>query len=209
MGYNRRELEMKKALFLISSLCISVVCFTSCGGSKPVAQTQNQTGMPFGDTYEAPCTMYDTPEEFAATGIYKGSMEQKGEVQKFALANAQQLVRMKMQHAYKGMVSDFSQTMGNNRGNDITTKMNAAGDQIIDVVVNNTSACCIKWSTIDEGGRLECYCGIKISKADLSKKIAKEVSDALTEEEKLKIQFDELQYREQMDERFSKFEENN
>lgn len=198
---------MKNIIFLVGIIVISYL-FSSCGSSKP-AVAQQQNTMPFGDAYEAPCTIYDTPEEFAATGIYKGSMNQKGEVQKFALANAQQQVRMKMQHAYKGMVSDFAQTIGNNKGNDIEAKMNAAGDQMIDVVVNNTSACCIKWSQVDAQGMIECYCAIKIPKVDLSKKVAQAVSNVLTEDEKLKIQFDEQKYREQMEERFSKFKEGN
>lgn len=197
---------MKNIVFIVFTIAIAYM-FSSCGGSKPTVAQQPQNTMPFTDAYEAPCAVYDTPEEFAATGIYKGSMNQKGEVQKFALANAQQLVRMKMQHAYKGMVSDFAQTIGNNKGNDIEAKMNAAGDQMIDVVVNNTSACCVKWSQVDPQGVVECYCAIKVPKVDLSKKVAQAVSNVLTEDEKMKIQFDESKYRQEMEERFKKFKE--
>jgi len=190
------------------SLVLLAVVFISCGAQKQVAQQQT-SGSPFGDVYEAPCTVYDTPEEFAATGIYRGSMNQKGEVHAYALANAQDIVRMKIKHAYKGMVSNYSSSVGNNAGNDIETKMSKAGDQIIDAVVNNTAECCVKYASVAADGHIECYVAIRIPKVDLSQKIADEVANKLTDEEKMKIGFHESQYREQMTERFKQYQENN
>ncbi len=188
---------------------IVVVAFAmaSCGSSKTVATAAPASQSPFGEVYEAPCTVYDTPEEFAATGIYRGSMNQKGAVHKFALQDAQSKVRMKMQHAYKGMISDFSESVGNNQGNDISTKISQAGDQIIDVVVNNTSECCLRWSAVGEDGHIECYVAIKISKADLSQKVAQAVDNKLTDEEKMRIGFNEEQYRQKMEQRFKEYKE--
>ncbi len=184
---------------------VVAMALVGCGSQKTVATAQAQS--PFGEVYEAPCTVYDTPEEFAATGIYRGSMNQKGLVQQYALQNAQTIVRMKMQHAYKGMVSDFTQSIGNNQGNDLSAKISQAGDQIIDVVVNNTSACCLRWGAVGDDGHIECYIAIKISKADLSQKVAQAVDNKLTEEEKMRIGFDEAQYREKMEQRFKEYKE--
>lgn len=172
-------------------------------------QQQQTSGNPFGDVYEAPCTVYDTNEEFAATGIFRGSMYQKGEVHKFALQNAQSLVRMKIKHAYKAIVSDYSSSTGNNAGNDIERKVTEAGDQIIDTVINNTSECCVKFSSVGDDGHIECYVAIKIPKNDLSEKIAKEVSNKLSDDEKMRINFNEAQYREQMKKRFEQYQEEN
>ena len=46
---------------------------TACGAQKRVpAQThaQSQSSAPFGEVYSLPCEVYDTDNEFAATGIY-------------------------------------------------------------------------------------------------------------------------------------------
>lgn len=193
---------------LFTVVILSTVTMVACGSQKQLAQQQTGGGNPFGDVYEAPCTVYDTEEEFAATGIYRGSMNQKGEVHKYALQNAQSLVRMKIQHAYKGMVSDYSSSIGNNAGNDIETKMTMAGDQIIDAVINNTSECCVKYGAVGADGHIECYVAIKISKTDLSEKITKEVANKLSDEEKMRIGFNEAQYREQMNQRFEQYKEN-
>ncbi len=195
---------MKKLMF---TMAVAAFTMVSCGSSKQVATVAPASQSPFGEVYEAPCTVYDTPEEFAATGIYRGSMNQKGEVHKFALQNAQSIVRMKIKHAYQGMISDFSQSVGNNQGNDIITKVSQAGDQIIDAVINNTSECCIRYGAVGEDGHLECYVAIKISKEDLSQKVAKAVDNKLTDEEKLRIGFEEQQYRKQMDQRFKEYKE--
>ena len=82
---------MKKVLFFAMT---ALMCM-SCAAKKPVAQQPARSANPFGDTFEAPCTVYDTPEHFAATGIFRGSSHQLGEVQKGALLNAQELVRLK------------------------------------------------------------------------------------------------------------------
>lgn len=205
--YENKKIMKKTFLFLI--LTASILVFNvSCGSQKQVPQ-QKTSGNPFGDVYEAPCTVYDTNEEFAATGIYRGSMYQKGEVHKFALQNAQSIVRMKIKHAYKGMVSEYTSSIGNNAGNDIETKITSAGDQIIDTVVNNTSECCIKYSAVADDGQIECYVAIKIAKNDLSEKIAKEISNKLSDDEKMRINFNESQYREQMEKRFEQYKEEN
>jgi len=124
-----------------------------------------------------------------------------------APVNAQTICRMKVKHAYRGMVSDFSQSHGNNRGNDIETKITQAGDQIIDTVINDTQAKCVKYSGVGADGMIETYVAIKIPKKELAGKMADEVKNVLTDEEKTKIDFHEDEYRKQMEERFEKFRE--
>lgn len=208
VGTMKNKIIMKKTFFSIAAVVIVAVLNISCGTQNQLAK-QNKAGSPFGDVYEAPCTVYDTNEEFAATGIYRGSMNQKGEVHKYALQNAQSIIRMKIKHAYKGMVSDYSSSIGNNAGNDIEAKVTMAGDQIIDAVVNNTAECCVKYGSVADDGHIECYVAIKIAKNDLSEKIAKEVSNKLSDEEKMRINFNEALYREQMNKRFEQYKEEN
>lgn len=199
---------MKKVLFMA---IIAIACF-GCVSKKNVAQQQPSKAStsqdPFGDVWESPCQVYDTPSDFAETGIFRGSSNQKGEVHKNALLNAQELIRLKMAHSYKGMVSEYSSSIGNNQGNDIERKMTAAGDRIIDMLVNESSETCVKWSSVESDGHITCYVAVKISKSEAASKIAKEVDNKLTQDEKDRIGFNEQQYREQMEKRFKDYKEN-
>lgn len=197
---------MKKLnILLVASLM--AFCLVACGAKQQVAQSQKAVN-PFGETFEAPCTVYDTDEYFAATGIFRGSMEQKGQLQTYALQNAQEQVRLKFQHAYKGMVSDYSSTTGNNQGNDIELKITQAGDQILNMMLNHTNTVCgPKYSGVGDDGRIECYIGIKISKAEIAQKTAAKVANVLSAEEKARIGFNEQQYRQDMEKRFAAYKE--
>ena len=200
---------MKKITFFAVMLMVAAA-LTACGAKKQVAQTSksgNGGENPFGETYAMPCEAYDTPQQFAATGIFRGSTNQKGEVQKNALLNAQDLIRLKMKHAYKGMVSEYSSSIGNNKGNDIERKMTSAGDRIIDAIINETAQSCTRWSAVESDGHITCYTAIQISKQETAQKIAQEVEDKLTQEEKDRIGFNEQEYRKQMDQRFQQYKE--
>lgn len=200
---------MKRTKLFTVVLGIAMV-FSACGTKKTVAQNSSKGGgNPFGETYAMPCEVYDTPQEFAATGIFRGSSNQRGEVQKNALLNAQDLVRLKMKHAYKGMVSEYSASIGGNQGNDIERKMASAGDRIIDAIINETAQSCTRWSAIEDDGHITCYTAIQIPKQETAKRIAEEIQDKLTQEEKERINFNEFTYRKQMEERFQQFKDEN
>lgn len=178
-----------------------------CGVSKLSAVAERKPKNPDGETWESPCQVYDTPKEFAATGIFRGSSHQRGEVQKGALLAAQELIRLKMQHAYKGMVSEYSSSVGNNKGNDIERKMTSAGDRIIDKIINETGQSCVRWSGIEDDGHITCYTAIQIPKGEVAAEISKEVADKLTQEEKDRIGFNAQEYHKEMDKRFEQYKE--
>ena len=209
MGYKWAISIMKKIILFAVLLVMATIVLTSCGSKQAVAQNNSQKsgGNPFGETYYAPCEIYDSPTEFAATGIYRGSSNQKGELQKYALLNAQEIIRLKMKHAYKGMVSDYASSIGNNKGNDLESKITSAGDRIIDAIINETSASCLRFGEIQSDGHMECYIAIKISKQEVAQKVAQEVENKLTQEEKDRIGFNEQEYRKQMDQRFQQYKE--
>ncbi len=197
---------MKKSLFLVAI----VMVLASCGASRraPV-QAQTSNTAPFGETYAMPCEVYDTPDEFAATGIYRGSSYQKGECQLNALENAKQLVYAKYHHSYNGMISNYSSTIGNNRGNDIATKLQRAGDQVVNAILNDIAASCVRFSAVQDDGMIECYVAIKVPKQAIAAQTAKTIADVLTPDEKLLINFEEEQYRKQMEQRFNDYKEQN
>lgn len=191
----------------VSVLLMTALVLSSCSAKQPLAGGQ-KTQNPFGETFEAPCQVYDTKQDFAASTSFRGSSMQRNEVQKNALLAAQDLIRLKMQHAYVGMVSEYSASVGNNRGNDIERKMSSAGDRIIDAIINETLQSCVRWSGIYDDGDIECYIAIEISKEETARRISKEVKDHLTQDEKDRIGFNEEQYREKMQKRFEEYKEN-
>jgi hypothetical protein len=177
------------------------VTVTSCGGSqKATSQSKN----PFGNIAgEAPCWRPDTKEYFTANGIAKGSAQRMDVLQGAALSNAQGIIRQKMKHAYQGAISDYSKFAGGNQGSTAASKVERAGDQILDLIVNDTEADCQKWSEVDDFGQVTCYVGIRISREEVIDKTAKELS----KDEELRIDFNEKNYREAMEKRFKEYKE--
>ncbi|MBP3470664.1 MAG: hypothetical protein J6K41_00295 [Paraprevotella sp.] len=197
---------MKKVIYFITASTMLLI--QSCGNKKSVVTQAPQNAAPFGEVYSMPCgNVKDTPEKFAAVGIYRGSSYQKGECHLNAIANAQAIIREKYHHAYKGMISNYSSTIGNNRGNDIATKLERAGDVILDAMLNDAYEVCTKFSNVFDDGMIECYVGIEIPKGELAEKVAKKVADVLTDEEKEKINFNEYNYRKQMEERMKNYKD--
>ncbi|GHT10428.1 hypothetical protein AGMMS4956_01750 [Bacteroidia bacterium] len=150
----------------------------SCGSSKQVASnSQNRGGgSPFRDAYEAPCPAYDDEKDFAATGFASGAAAQKGSLQKIALKNAQDMIAMKMKHAVEGKVKGFFESVGSNQGTDVDDQTIGDIDNIILGVANNTSLSCLKFSSVNDKGDIECYTAIKISKKQIVDAVANNLS---------------------------------
>lgn len=200
-----------KKIFTFAAVVGAAMMMVSCGASRQVAQSAPaKSGNPFGDVYEAPCAEADSPEYFAATGIAVGAKARMADLQRLALANAQQVIRMKMEHAYKGAVDDYMNSVGTNAGTDIETKLEAGGSQIMDLVVNETVATCgPKYSSVDDKGNMTCYVGIRIPKKALVETIVDNVADNVSEEEELKIRFKEDEFRKRTLEKFQNYKEQN
>jgi hypothetical protein len=201
---------------LLGSAVVSIVAagVISCGGgSKTGPQSggvaEAAGGNPFGgEVYELPCNVFDDNEWFAATGIATGPRTRMDVIQMSALTNAQNVIRRKMQHAYQGIVSDYSNYIGNNQGTDADVHIESAGDQIIDAVVKDSRAVCgPKFSAPDEKGQVNCFIAVKISKKEVSDKLADKVEDMVSKNEELRIRFDESNFRDRMDEKFKSFKE--
>ncbi len=200
---------MKKMNFLVAIAAVCVCFLSGCGMYRPMSVPVTSSGgvAPFGETYTIPNPVADSPTEFAATGVYRGSSYQKGECILNALENAKQQVYAKYHHSYNGMISNYSSTIGNNRGNDITTKLERSGDQVVNAMLNDIMAEAPKFSAVQEDGMVECYVTIRVSKAEIAAKVAKKVADVLTDEEKEEIGFQEYNYRKQMEERMKNYKD--
>lgn len=194
---------MKKIFVLVAAA--TALLLSSCGVQTMTTADTKRSVSPFRDVFEVPAAENDTDEYFGATGIATGPKARMGDLQLDALSNAQNMIRQKMQHAYKGAVDDYMVRFGNNAGSDIQSKLERGGTQIIDVIVNDTQASKGPFfSSVDEKGDVTCYIGIRISK----KTIADKIADYVSEDEELKIRFQEEQFRQRMKESFKEFKEN-
>ena len=198
-----------KKIFTFAAVVSAAMMMVSCGAPKQVAQVAPaQPGNPFGpgEIYESPCTEIDTPEYFGATGIAIGAKARIAELQLNALENAKDMIRRKMQHAYKGAIDNYMNTLGTNAGTDIESKLEAGGTQVIDLIVNEVSANCgPKYSSVDEKGNVTCFIGIRIPKRALAETIVDNVRDNVSEDEELKIRFKEDEFRKRTLENFERF----
>lgn len=204
---------MKKFLFSFAAITMMFGLY-SCGGGTAQTVVQNTpvpvpqatpSNNPFGgETYTMPTFEPDTEEYFAASGIATGPRQRMNVLQQNALTNAQSMIRQKMQHAYEGMISDYASSIGINNKSDIADKVERAGNQTIKVVVNETMARDVKFSGVDEKGNVTCFVGIRVYKKQLADKLADQVSN----DEELKVRFNEEQYRKYIQEKLKEYKEN-
>jgi hypothetical protein len=160
---------------------------TSCGSSKSVASSADKSNEnPFGKTFTMPCVKeigHDNDEFFTAVGTASGSKNRQDILQNDALTNAQNMVRQKLAHAYEGAIEDYRLSTGDNSGTDRQLDNEAGGRQIIDQVVNATKVVCgPEFTGVDANGNMNCYIGIKISIAEVSKKVMDNLSKSKTKE---------------------------
>ena len=196
---------MTQKFLLTTALTLALVSLSCSSTKTPLASAPKSAGNPFGDVYEVPAAEHDTEDYFGATGIAYGPKANMDVLQLNALTNAQNAVRQKMKHSYKGMVSDYANTVSNNVGTDIQSKVERGGDQIIDAIVNDTQASKgPMFSSVDEKGNVTCYLGIRVSK----KVVADKIADFVSEDEELKIRFKEDQFRNRIKEAFKDYKEN-
>ncbi len=193
---------MKKSI-VYATICAVALMFSSCGGTQQIAK---KSANPFAEAFEAPCQVYDTDTEFAATGKYRGSSKQLGECELNALQNARQMVYEKFHHKYSGKVRNYSNSYGSNNGNDIATKLQRGGDQALEVVLNDVKSVCVKWSPVEDDGHITCYNAIRVSKQQLAQETAKAIDNILTKEEKRMIDFQEDKFFKELEKEWAEFE---
>lgn len=197
-----------KRVYFFAAVVAMTMFFPACSSTKQSAKAAYAAGNPFGDVYDMPAAEYDTDESFGATGMAYGPRTQSGTVHQNALTNAQEIVRQKIKHSYKGVIDTYSESFGNNVGTDVRNKIERAGTQVIDAVINDTKESQVKFSSVDEKGNVNCYVGIRINKDKLADEVTKAVKKAVTEEEEAKIRFDEAQFRKLNEKVFKDSKEN-
>ena len=163
--------------------------------------TSGVCGMPEKEVNDVdmPTLAGDTDEYFEALGISYGSRARMGELHILALTNAQNIIRQKMAHLYKGVIEDYMRVYGNNLGTDIETNMERKGQQFMDAILNDTREVgSPEFSEMDEKGNITCYVVARMYKKGLSGKMA----DFVLKSEELKGKIEEVPFQRIIDKRF-------
>ena len=206
---------MNKIKFIALTATLGLaITFTSCAGSKPA---QNPAGTESSaqqyskpKQVSIPCFEFDTDEYITGWGEYKGSSAQLGKLVFEATERAKDNARQKLSGRFQGITKKYGGSWGNNQGNDLKDKVESGGKEIIDVVLNDARAAC---SSQDEvpgpDGHQSVYIGLRIYHKELASQLAAKIDDKLTQEEKMRIDFNAKKFADEVEAEFGKFKEEN
>lgn len=194
---------MKKVIFIASMLTAVVITMTSCKSTQKQVETKapisNQSSV---DVYEVPCWMADDDEWFYATIQRQFKQSSMNTAPTATLRSAQMLMRQKLSSVYRAVLRDYFDQMDVEEGSYATQHLESAGDLVIKATINETYEVCRKQTRPDENNNVVMYMTIKVSK----KKFAKDLVNKISEDEQLKVRFNEKKFR---DSAFKVFEESN
>jgi len=198
------------------ALTAMVISFTSCASGKP---TEQQIASPSDGTEKLrgprPCFEPDPTDRsyMAGWGTINGSIRQESALYNGAIKIARINIVTKLSGHFKGMATEYGNIIGGNRGNDIASKLEDAVEEAIDKTLNDVSIVCQNSTEPDNSGMLNFYVGIRMYRdiaADVATVAAATViKDNLTEDEKLKVRFQENNFKEQYKKAFNNFKSEN
>lgn len=150
-------------------------------------------------TTQLPCEAYDDDEWFYAFG--SRIMKQPNTTASALLRSLQRQMRDKLSGAYKSVTRDYFDQMDTEESSYEREHIESAGEMVINQLVNETREVCRNRSRYpDADGKYTMYMAIKVSK----KEIVEKVIDTISEDQQLKVRFNEKQFR---DSAFKVFED--
>lgn len=152
---------------------------------------------------EMPCQTYDDADWFYATGVKRFKANQTNLTPTTLLRSTRQQLLQKMQGKYQQVIDDYFDQMETEDGEYARQHIESAGRQVIQQLINETYEICRKQTPLpDAEGFYTMYMAIKVSK----KEVIEKTIDKLSDEEEMKVRFNEKKFR---DSAFKVFEENN
>lgn len=175
----------RKILYLVLLLA---VLSGNCGTQKRMTgELPVETSPIAEETVESKATG-DTDEYYEAVGIQYGSQVQMGELHILALRNAQQVIRQKIMHSYKGVMEDYLKERSDSIQRDLKTDLTHYGEHAINVIVGDSREVgAPQFSAMDERGNVTCTVLVRI----LRKEVSSRVASFLFKDGKMKEQLEE------------------
>lgn len=180
-----------KTRIIVLACAMMALTFTGCKSASK--QFQGQTG---NREIELPCAGYDRDTEEYFTGMGVGENVNMQNARLAALNAAKQMVNAKIGGLAKGLSTDYSRTMsGNAAQQDVQGVVEREITQVIERMLNDAEQTCEKMYQT-EAGTYQSHIAIRISKKEIVKKVATELS----EDQKLETLFNREQFRKWADE---------
>ena len=205
---------MNKKFASLAAGLVLALSFTSCAGSKPA---QNPAGaenpaQQYSNPKQVsiPCVEFDTDEYITGFGQYRGSSALLGKLVFEATEIAKDNARQKLAARFQGITKKYTASWSNNQGSDLESKVVSGGKEIIDRVLNDArNACTSQDEMPGPDGHQSVYIGIRIYHKELASRIAEGIEDKLTQEEKMRIDFNAKKFADEVESEFGKFKEEN
>lgn len=175
-----------KKLFFVMGLALACPLFYGCRTNVPVQTVPSDIVF-----YELPCGDYDkdTKEYFTGLGTAESKNEQNA--RDGALEAARGQVRRKLGGTVKGLSTDYSKVMrGSASQTDISSIVEGELATVVDRVLNDAEKVCERNGRTTTGA-YKAYVAIQISKEEL----AKDMSSALSQNDKLRMEYDRERFR--------------
>lgn len=175
-----------KTRIIVLAAAMMTIAFTGCKSTSK--QFQSQTG---NKEIELPCAGYDQDTEDYFTGMGIGENVNMQNARMAALNGAKQMINAKIGGLAKGLSTDYSRTMsGSAAQQDVQGVVEREITQVIERMLNDAEQTCEKMYQT-QAGTYQSHIAIRISKKEIVKKVATELS----EDQKLETLFDREQFR--------------
>lgn len=200
-----------KKLHLLGMVVICAIALTNCGSEKevtnpnPAPQTQQNQKIQEGVSVMLPCldSSYDDDDYYRDLGI--GTALNPQLARKAAVKAAQSMIKERLNGVVKGLSTDYSRSVsGAVPADKVESIIESEFNTIVDKMLNDADKTCEDLVKLEDGN-YRSYYAIQISKKELVNK----ATEAISNEEELKIQFDREQFRKYAEDYLNKQKGNN
>lgn len=190
---------MKKLIFIIASIAL-VSLVSSCGRQKlvPANEGDVEISLPF----SSPSDMTDA-DYFRATGT--ATSPNQATAEKMATLNARTEIAASVTATLKAVTEQYTNNTSVANKQEYASKFEETARQVVNTQLEGAFIKGKKMFRSKDGSKYTAYINVEMPKAN----IEKAVTDAISKDDKLKLEFDKYQFQKVFDAEMAKFEQNN
>jgi cell division protein FtsB len=153
---------------------------------------------------DLPCFVPDDESWYRGTVARRSPVGRTNTLATACLRAARQNLQQKIKGALKQVTRDYFDQMDVNEKSTEASHIESASDYIVDQFLNDMMEDCRKITQVDDQGMVIMYIGVKISK----KALIDDLSNGLSQDEELKVRFNEKVFRDDAFKVFSQDKQN-
>lgn len=155
---------------------------------------------PAGTTFDLPCSGVGTSDKEYYRQLGIGKDMDLATAQQKAIQHAKSIIRDRLGEHVHGLVTDYTKTYSKSgKGKDLEGILEREFTSVVNTAINDADNPCEKAAQLNTG-EFQYYYAVEISKKELSEKMAEKISN----NEKLKAEFDRDQFRKYAEEYMKK-----